>query len=128
MSSMSSYFTFTWYKFGLSIQDPSFTVSRSPAAGTLIGGPLGIVLDENTLFGYPFWGSPFTLLCHMLICFGLVFCQWLSVSLLLRLFGNFSFAQELMPEKWVWFGIVFLVSLLAWEAWVLLFRLLGWSD
>jgi FSR family fosmidomycin resistance protein-like MFS transporter len=23
------------------------------------------------------------------------------VSLLLRLFGNFSFAQELMPEKWV---------------------------
>jgi hypothetical protein len=29
-------------------------VSVSLGAGTLIGGPFGIVLDENTLFGYPF--------------------------------------------------------------------------
>jgi hypothetical protein len=45
------------HKFGLSIQDSAVSfvsVSPSVAAGTLIGGPLGIVLDENTLFGYPF--------------------------------------------------------------------------
>jgi FSR family fosmidomycin resistance protein-like MFS transporter len=58
MSSMSSYFTFyLMHKFGLSIQDSQFHLFlflASVAAGTLIGGPLGIVLDENTLFGYPF--------------------------------------------------------------------------
>jgi FSR family fosmidomycin resistance protein-like MFS transporter len=45
------------HKFGLSIQDSQFHLFlflASVAAGTLIGGPLGIVLDENTLFGYPF--------------------------------------------------------------------------
>jgi hypothetical protein len=47
------------------------------------------------------------------------------VSLLLRLFGNFSFAQELMPGKVGMISGLFLVSLLAWEAWVLLFGLLG---
>jgi FSR family fosmidomycin resistance protein-like MFS transporter len=53
------------HKFGLSIQDSQFHLFlflASVAAGTLIGGPLGIVLDENTLFGYPFGAAPFTLL------------------------------------------------------------------
>jgi FSR family fosmidomycin resistance protein-like MFS transporter len=88
------------HKFGLSIQDSQFHLFlflASVAAGTLIGGPLGIVLDENTLFDIHFRGSLYVAFT-MLICFGLVFCQWLSVSLLLRLFGNFSFAQELMPS------------------------------
>jgi FSR family fosmidomycin resistance protein-like MFS transporter len=41
------------------------------------------------------------------------------VSLLLAFFGNFSFAQELMPGKVGMISGLFLVSLLAWEAWVL---------
>jgi FSR family fosmidomycin resistance protein-like MFS transporter len=36
-------------------------------------------------------------------------------------FGNFSFAQELMPGKVGMISGLFLVSLLAWEAWVLLY-------
>jgi FSR family fosmidomycin resistance protein-like MFS transporter len=130
MSSMSSYFTFTWCKFGLSIQDSQFHLFlflASVAAGTLIGGPLGSFWTKIHYLDIHFRGSPFTLLC-MLICFGLVFCQWLSVSLLLRLFGNFSFAQELMPGKWVWFQDYFLVSLLYGRLGFCSFRLLGWSD
>jgi ABC-type proline/glycine betaine transport system permease subunit len=64
------------HKFGLSIQDSQFHLFlflASVAAGTLIGGPLGIVLDENTL-DIHFGAAP--LRCFaMLICFGLVFCQ-----------------------------------------------------
>jgi FSR family fosmidomycin resistance protein-like MFS transporter len=104
MSSMSSYFYFTDAQIWLSIQDSQFHLFlflASVAAGTLIGGPLGIVLDENTLFDIHFRGSLYVAFT-MLICFGLVFCQWLSVSLLLRLFGNFSFAQELMPVGMIW--------------------------
>jgi FSR family fosmidomycin resistance protein-like MFS transporter len=53
------------HKFGPSIQDSQFHLFlflASVAAGTLIGGPLGIVLDENTLFDIHF--SPLRCFYH----------------------------------------------------------------
>jgi FSR family fosmidomycin resistance protein-like MFS transporter len=87
------------HKFGLSIQDSQFHLFlflASVAAGT-DRRSFGDRFGRNTLFDIHF-GSPFTLLLPYANLFWTGILS-VIIGVVIAFFGNFSFAQELMPGK-----------------------------